>query len=199
MYIIVLLNTFNPVFHLVTHISRPFACLLLPACCTSNSRAMVAKPSHRAVTRVLPSWQAHLSSLRFRSSCPYLFALRPEGPTVDAKSSRQARLTLLLNGRYKSHNGDELIHGGGDRLVEDGIDSSSCAGRHIARAAADGKEVDRKEGGRSLSTHAGGRIIPCAPQRLILETVTCTAEQRRNMVRSATSYISIYTKLFPRF
>jgi hypothetical protein len=69
-------------------------------------------------------------------------------------------LTCATLPRY---NGDALIHGGGDDLVEGVRDERSCAGRHVARAAAGGKEVDG-EGGfgnwydklvRSVSLHVG--------------------------------------------
>jgi len=50
------------------------------------------------------------------------------------------------------YNGDELIPGGGDDLVEDVRDGRNYAGRHVARAAEGGKE-DR-EGGQSRFQYA---------------------------------------------
>jgi hypothetical protein len=66
------------------------------------------------------------------------------------------------------YNGNE-IHGGGEALVEDGMDGRSCAGRHVARAATGGKEVEGEEGRGPFQHVWRPYYVPCAHTALGFE------------------------------
>jgi hypothetical protein len=120
MYIIALPDTCNPAFQ-VTRISRPLACLLSlsPLLRTQEpwTPNRAAEPSRVPHPLLNTDTSSHFLLIHYLSP--------PE-------------LTCATLPRY---NRDALIHGGGDDLVECVRDGRSCGGRHVARAAAGGKEV----------------------------------------------------------